>query len=114
MCATGSYHERAPLGLTRPCLGSHITAVQMTFPEWLDDVYRLPTESRSSALSRLAGATGISYKALFYAAKGARTTPETALALREFSGDKIDAGALVLAPTREELKTNADEEDAAE
>jgi hypothetical protein len=85
----------------------------MPFPEWLDAVYRQPGESRSTAVMRLAGETGITYKTLFYAAKGARTAPRIALQLAEFSGGRIDAGALALAPKREDIKNAEPEDDAA-
>lgn len=76
----------------------------VTFAEWVDSKYRHEGEKFSAALERLAPEIEIGWKSLFYIYKGARTQPDTARRVEEFTKGEVRAGELVLLPTRAELR----------
>ena len=75
----------------------------MEFAQWFEKKWKQRGETDTAALSRLSAETGISYKTLFYARKGARQEAETARKLVAFSGDKINGWTLIDGPHRSEL-----------
>jgi hypothetical protein len=71
-------------------------SIQMcTFHHWFEKYWRNRGELLTSAISRLSLASGISYKSLFYAHKGARVRKATEDRIRLFSGNRIKAGSMV-------------------
>lgn len=76
----------------------------MTLQEWIDKHWRRPDEPNTRALERLAGEWGITYKTLFYAAKGSRVGATIALQIQAKTEGLVRAETLILAPTRAELE----------
>lgn len=77
------------------------------FAKWFDDHYRQDGESVSRAINRLSVESGLAYGTVYWAYRGARVTPETAVELSKATGGVITIDMLVLAPTREEVRNGA-------
>jgi hypothetical protein len=76
----------------------------MTLQDWIDTQWRLSGETRTRALERLSLEWGLTYKTLFYAARGARVSPDTARTIDQRTGGAVPAESLVMNPTRAELE----------
>lgn len=75
----------------------------MTLQDWISAHWRRPGETATRAIERLAIEWGVTYKTLFYAARGARVSPDTARTVEEKTSGAVRAETLVLNPTRAEL-----------
>jgi hypothetical protein len=77
------------------------------FAQWFDDHYRQPGESVSRAINRLSMASGLAYGTVYWAYRGARVTPETAVELAKATAGMVTIDVLVLGPTREAIRNGA-------
>lgn len=77
----------------------------MSFREWIESRWMRDGETITAALQRLSAESGLTYKSLFYAHKGARVTPDTAKRIEDLSAGNVRAESLVLLPTRREVRT---------
>jgi hypothetical protein len=78
-----------------------------SFARWFDDHYRREGESVSRAINRLSLTTGLAYGTVYWAYRGARVTPETAVELSKITEGAVPIDALVLGPTREAIRNGA-------
>lgn len=80
----------------------------MTLAEWVAKFWQRGDEPVTRSLERLAAEWELTYKTLFYAHRGARCAPHTAQLIEEKTGGKVRAADLVMAPTRAELRAQAE------
>lgn len=77
------------------------------FAKWFDDRYRREGESVSRAINRLSLTAGLAYGTVYWAYRGARVTPETAVELSKITDGAVTIDMLVLGPTREAIRNGA-------
>ena len=68
---------------------------------------RIFSSTVSRAINRLSVASGLAYGTVYWAYRGARVTPETAVELAKATAGMVTIDVLVLGPTREAIRNGA-------